>query len=219
MPCIGRWKFLHLADRHDARYQHILFRLTLPHSNDALLDMGCCLGQALRQLRADGVDGSQLFGTDLNPTMIDIGYDMFRDRDTLGATFVIGDMIDPDDCRISQLEGGVTLVQADSFFHLFNWTQQLYIGKRVVSFLKPGTKNAVIFGRQAGTLKPGILASDENSPYLHNSESFQQLWDEVGNMTGTKWAVQFEPDGGLSSELPGIEKDTLAVKFTVHQIS
>ena len=218
MPCIGRWKFLHLADRHDACYQHILFRLTLPQSNDALLDLGCCLGQALRQLRADGVHGSRLFGTDLNPTMIDIGYDMFCDRDSLGATFIIGDMIDPEDSRISQLVGEVTLVQADSFFHLFNWTQQLYIGKRVVSFLKPGTKNAVIFGRQAGTLKRGVLPSDGYSPYLHNPESFQQLWDEVGNMTGTRWAVQFEPDGGLSSKLPGIEKDTLAVKFTVHQV-
>lgn len=217
-PCIGRWKFLNLPDRDDARYQHVLFRLTLPKSNDALLDLGCCLGQALRQLRADGVHGSQLFGMDLNSALVDIGYDMFRDRDSLGATFVIGDMIDPDDTRISQLEGQITLVQADSFFHLFNWMQQLYIGKRIVSFLKPGTKNAIIFGRQAGSFKQEPSSTGRTSPYLHNQDSFQQLWNEVGKMTGTRWAVQVEPDGDLCSELPGIEKETLPIKFTVHQV-
>jgi SAM-dependent methyltransferase len=197
----------------------VLFRLTLPKSNDALLDLGCCLGQALRQLRADGVCGSRLFGIDINPALIDVGRELFRDSDSLGATFVVGDMIDPDDDRVSQLEGQVTMVQADSFFHLFTWNQQLYIGKRIVSFLKPGTQNAVIFGRQAGKLKHKLSPWRESSPYLHNRDSFQELWNEVGRMTGTRWAVQFEPDGEPLPAVIGVEKDTLPVRFTVHQIS
>jgi len=218
-PCIGRWKFLNLLDSRDALYQQVLFRLTLPKSNDALLDLGCCLGQALRQLRADGVCGSRLFGIDINPALIDVGRELFRDSDSLGATFVVGDMIDPDDNRVSQLEGQVTMIQADSFFHLFTWTQQLYIGKRIVSFLKPGTQNAVIFGRQAGKLKRKISPWRDGSPYLHNQDSFQELWNEVGRMTGTRWAVQFEPDGDPLPAFVGVERDTLPVRFTVHQIS
>ena len=63
----------------------MLFRLKLPQSKDAVLDLGCGLGVFLRQLRADGVDGSQLFATDVNSLFIDLGYALFRDRDSLEA--------------------------------------------------------------------------------------------------------------------------------------
>jgi hypothetical protein len=31
-----------------------------------------------------------------------------------------------------------------------------------------------------------------NSMYRHNTESFQKMWDEVGESTGTKWTVESE---------------------------
>lgn len=213
----------------DPCYQQALFRLRLRRSKDTLLDLGCCLGQTLRQFRADGVKGRRLLGVDLSPTMVDLGYDLFRDRDHLGATFVIGDVVDPDDTRLSRLEGRATLVHADSFFHLFTWTQQLYIAKRIVGFLKPGTKNAMIFGAQAGTLaaKPRdkqdqrVLHQHRRSssmPYLHDQRSFQHLWDTVGAMTNTAWAVHVEMGGPVLPFMPGIEPDTVPIKFTVYQV-
>lgn len=220
-PCIGRWKFLDLTDHRQALYQQIVFRLTLPSSRDCLLDLGCCVGQALRQLRADGVDGSRLFGIDLEPRLLAVGFSLFRDEDTLGATFVTGNMIDPEDSRVDALGGRVTLVHATSFFHLFSWTQQLYIGRRVVSFLKPGTRNALVYGRQVGTTEPRGVDIDTRAPYLHNQKSFQKLWDAVGRLTGTRWVVQTEEVEILMEVMAESDKnkDVISMSFTIYQIS
>ncbi|OAA70545.1 Methyltransferase type 11 [Cordyceps fumosorosea ARSEF 2679] len=131
-PFIGRWKFLRLAKPLDPCYQQVLFRLTLPESTDSILDIGCGFGQALRQLRANGVAGSKLFGADIEPRFISLGYDLFRDKETLGATFVTGDLLNPDDRRLDVLSGRFTIVHADSFFHLLSWTEQLYAAKRLI---------------------------------------------------------------------------------------
>lgn len=205
----------------------MLFRLRLPNSKDAVLDLGCGLANFIRQLRADGVSGSHLFGTDVNPLFIDLGYALFRDRDTLDVQFAIGDMVDPGDVKLASLEGKVTMVHADSFFHLFDWTKQLFIGLRIVKFLKSGTVNALIFGRQAGVPggaeAEGIEQSSAtgSSCYIHSKTSFQRLWNEIGSITGTRWAVDLEPDGTEADHLPGPSEgrnQTVPVKFTIVQI-
>ncbi|KAL3956270.1 hypothetical protein ACCO45_009116 [Purpureocillium lilacinum] len=197
----------------------VVFRLNVPGSRDVFLDLGCCVGQVLRQLRADGVRGSQLIGTDVSARFIDIGYKLFRDTDSLGASFIVGDMLDPDDGRLDDLRGRVTIIYAGSFFHLFNWTQQLYIGKRLVGFLKPGTRNALIYGRHVGTTKPEAMSMGPNSPYLHDRNSFQRLWDEVGMLTRTKWKVVLEASGEGPRVLPSFGKNAQPVNFIVYQIS
>lgn len=209
---------MRLSDGRQPVYQQVLFRLTLPKSRDCLLDLGSCLGQALRQLRADGVDGSQLFAVDLEPKLFNVGFSLFRDQGTLGATFVAGNMIDPDDSRLNAMQGKVTIVHANSFFHLFSWTQQLYIGRRLVDFLKPGTQNALVYGRHVGTAKPQHPSLDLNGPYLHNEQSFQKLWDEVGRMTQTKWLVQLEQQGTLTETLLDADADKLPMAFTIYQV-
>ncbi|XP_044719095.1 methyltransferase domain-containing protein [Hirsutella rhossiliensis] len=218
-PFVGRWKFLRLYDSRDPCYQQVVFRLSVSGSRDVFLDLGCCVGQVLRQLRAAGVQGPRLFGTDVQPRFVDIGYDLFRDRDRLGASFVIGDMVDPDDNRLDQLRGKVTIIYAGSFFHLFNWTQQLFIGKRLVSFLKPRTRNALIYGRHVGTTKPGEWTASMASAYLHDAGSFQRLWDEIGDLTKTKWKVEMEAMGELACPSHRVEKGSQPMSFTVYQIS
>jgi hypothetical protein len=208
-----------LYDGREPVYQQVVFRLTLPKSRDCLLDLGSCLGQALRQLRADGVDGSQLFAVDLKPKLFGVGFSLFRDQASLGATFVAGDMIDPDDTRLGVLQGKVTIVHATSFFHLFTWSQQLYIGRRLVAFLKPGTRNALIYGRHVGIAKPHDPSHDSDAPFLHNEQSFQQLWDEVGKLTQTRWLVQFQEQGASGEALLDSDADKLLMAFIVYQVS
>jgi hypothetical protein len=217
LPSIGRWKFLGLIDRADPSYKQVLFRLTLSHSKDVLLDLGCCVGQVIRQFRSDGVKGSRLIGTDIEPKFIDIGYELFQDSAKLQATFVVGDMLDPADRRLSSLCGKVTMIHAASFFHLFTWTQQLYAAKRLVSFLKRGTRNAVIFGKQVGTLDPSRQVATVPRPYLHDQASFQKLWDEVGKLTATKWSVHMEPYGHVNAA-PGVDKDSMLTQFIIYQL-
>ncbi|PHH86623.1 hypothetical protein CDD83_9978 [Cordyceps sp. RAO-2017] len=218
-PFVGRWKFLRLHDNQDPCYQQVVFRLSVSGSRDVFLDLGCCVGQVLRQLRAAGVQGSRLIGTDVQPEFIDIGYDLFQDRHYLGASFVVGDMVDPDDTRLDKLRGKVTIIYASSFFHLFTWTQQLYIGKRLVSFLKPHIRNALIYGRQVGTTRPGESSAGMASAYLHDRDSFQRLWDEIGRLTKTRWKVEMEVVGEATYLLQRLERGSLPMSFTIYQIS
>ena len=62
-------------------------------SGQTLLDLGCCFGQDLRRLVADGAPSRNLCGMDCNATFIDLGYDLFLDRETFEATFVVSDFL------------------------------------------------------------------------------------------------------------------------------
>ena len=62
-------------------------------SGATFLDAGSCFGQEIRYLVQDGVPSSQLYGFDLEPEFIELGYQIFRDRDKLQATFVSGDIL------------------------------------------------------------------------------------------------------------------------------
>lgn len=217
-PFIGRWKFLRLAERVDSYYQQVLFRLTLPKSKDCILDIGCGFGQALRQLRANGVAGSQLFGADIESRFINLGYNLFRDKETLGATFVTGDLLNPDDERLDILSGRFTIVHADSFFHLLSWTEQLYAAKRLIAWLRTETNNSFIYGRHAGTLRPMDIASAGNRPYLHNRQSFQRLWDEAGQMTKTRWRVEVERSQEQTDDRIEFPNGVVRVDFAIYQL-
>lgn len=190
--------------------------MKLSKSQDALLDLGCGLGQMLRQLRADGVDGSRLFGLDNEPRLIQAGYELFRDKEQFDAMFVVADLIDPDDTRLRDLRGKVTIVHAASFFHLFTWLQQLYIGKQLVSFLRPGLRNALIYGRDAGR-PSGVPPIEDTGPYIHDEASFQKLWDEIAFLTGTKWRVHVETESQLEDSF-GIQFPIVVMNWFAYQV-
>ncbi|PMB64554.1 Methyltransferase ausD [Beauveria bassiana] len=217
-PFIGRWRFLQLAEPLDPYYQQVLFRLTLPKSKDCILDIGCGFGQALRQLRADGVAGSKLFGADIESRFISLGYDLFRDKDTLEATFLSGDLLDPDDERLDMLAGRFTIVHADSFFHLMSWTEQLYAAKRLIVWLRKDTNNGFIYGKHAGTIHPAEVALAGSRPYLHNRQSFQRLWDEAGEMTNTKWRVEVERSNEYLDDEIAWPAGLISVNFAIYQL-
>ncbi|KAI2610320.1 uncharacterized protein GGS25DRAFT_521120 [Hypoxylon fragiforme] len=193
--CVGHFRFLSLKFTLDPPYQIALNRLLAPRSKATFLDVGCCVGQVLRQLAYDGVDSSRLYGTDIEPRFLEAGYDLFRDRGRFKATFVIGDMLSQGDSGsnyggLNRLHGRMNIIHATSFFHLFSWENQILAAQRMVRFLDPSDPDVMIFGRHVGTTTPG----DRNSAkaFLHNSASWQELWDEVGKMTGTKWRTEID---------------------------
>ncbi|KAL7621800.1 hypothetical protein AAE478_007299 [Parahypoxylon ruwenzoriense] len=196
--CIGHFRFLSLKFTLDPRYRIALGRLVAPRSDVAFLDVGCCVGQVLRRLAFDGVDSTRLYGTDLEPRFLDAGYDLFKDRDRFGATFVAGDMLrhdgtDDRDEELEALDGKMSIIHATSFFHLFTWENQVRAARRMVRFLNPDDPEVMIFGRQVGTTTPGERASVRGSKrFLHNAESWQDLWDEVGRLTGTSWRTEID---------------------------
>ena len=208
-PCIGQWRFLDLSISQQRAYTRVLSTLKENgHGNDRkkLFDLGCCFAQDIRKLIHDGVSSNSLYACDLKPEFLELGYDLFADRDSCKAHFfavdVLRDLGDADEgreCTLAKLKGEIDFVYAASFFHLFSWDDQVRITKWVVQVLRP-RKGSMVFGRQTGIVRGQETErrvrkeKDEGKGpiWRHDVESWKRLWDLVGEATGSKWEVWAE---------------------------
>ena len=170
----------------------------------------------LRHLAYEGVPTARLFGTDLNPEFIDIGSDMFKDKNG-GITFTAGNVLDPDSTSLATLRHRVTIIHAANFLHLFSWDIQVKICLRLLQFLQKSTASAFIFGRQIGSRQSRVRSSPTKA-FLHNEKSFQRLWDYIGEQSGTRWRVAFKMVQHVAVNIPGFDEDDRYVKFGVYQV-
>ena len=195
-------------------YPKVIERLR--DGGDRLLDAGCCFGYVLRQLATDGAPMTSLVGSDLEQQFLDLGYDLFRDRDTFGGLFVAGDMLslgsekekvgdrdqgeNEDTLKTDQLtalNGTFDIVHAASFFHLFSWEDQVRLGERMMRFFRTAHRTIssgeprLLICRQIGNIAPvsrEMLAARGEYRFHHNPTTLQQLWDEIGARTKDKVA-------------------------------
>ena len=150
----------------------------------------------MRKLLFDGVPGSQITALDLKPEFIDLGYELFRDREKLtgsGVSFLTGDIFDGDSAALKGLEGQCDVIYTGSFFHLFGYEDQVRVAQRVVKLLRP-VKGSVVLGRQRGDVEAGAYAHKTNvrtgKMYRHNADSWKKMWEDFGKETATKWDVE-----------------------------
>ncbi|KAK1831501.1 hypothetical protein QBC39DRAFT_382376 [Podospora conica] len=195
--------FLDLSLRSSPAYPALLAELLSDgDSTKTFLDLGCGLGQEVRQLAADGVSGERLWATDVNGGLWEAGYELFRDRETLGARFVEADVFDGGSELVRELEGRVDFVYAGAFFHLFGLGEQERAVRAVVRLLRGG--GGVVVGRQSGGVG-GEVGEVEGragrSWYRHDLESWRGVWERVGRETGTEWRVE----GGVEEKEYGLE--------------
>ncbi|KAI0406833.1 hypothetical protein F4802DRAFT_556273 [Xylaria palmicola] len=196
-PCIGHFTYLDFDDGNNPGMQIARKRLKAPGSQDTFLELGGFLCQMIRLLAYEGVDSTRLYGTDLHAEFIELGYQQFHDRETLQATLVSGDLLVPETeyARSAMAEaftGKISIVHASNFFHLFSWESQLIVCERIVRFFRGGLSAdtpALLFGTHMGSVKPGEMRVQTFAIFMHDGETFQSLWDEVGRRTGTKWKV------------------------------
>lgn len=170
------------------QYPDVLERLK---QGQTFLDLGCCFAQDIRKLVYDGVPAESLYAADLHSEYIDLGFELFKDKDKLASTLFAADLFDPES-RLKELRGKVDVIHAGSFFHLFDWDNQVEVGKKVVELLRP-QKGSLLLGRQTGTIKPGASQYKINKGreiYRHDSATFKRLWEEIGGITGTSWEVE-----------------------------
>jgi hypothetical protein len=201
--------------------QQVIERLKAPGSKETFLELGGFIFQTIRQLAFQGVESARLYGTDLHAEFIELGYEQFRDRDTLKATFVAGDMLLPDEeYSVSALPrtfaGKVSIVHASNFFHLFSWEAQLVLCERIIQFFRRDTgakAPAMILGSHIGNLKPG--KSPWFNIFLHDGTTFQSLWDEVGRKTGTRWRVSMRIVSNSPPKVKVFGNDARAMRYVV----
>ncbi|KAF2202498.1 hypothetical protein GQ43DRAFT_448053 [Delitschia confertaspora ATCC 74209] len=214
-PCIGQFRFLSLSLKQMTEYPEILQRIK---QGAKLLDMGCCFGQEIRQLVADGAPSENLYGCDLRPEYIELGYKLFLDKDRLHATFLTADIFGPESA-FTNLKGQLDFIFAGSFFHLWSYHDQKRVGKVVASLLKPQA-GSMILGRQVGAVNPGERTSAKDplqSMFVHNVESIQKMWKEIGDDMGTTFKVEAKLTLLEESHFKTALDDSRRIWFTVRK--
>ncbi|KAL9092663.1 MAG: hypothetical protein Q9159_000734 [Coniocarpon cinnabarinum] len=193
-PCVGQVRFLgNVWPSTPYLETNYLPRL---RQGATLLDVGCGLGQDIRFLVfAYGVNSSQLYGVDIQAGLMDLSYDLFRDRSTLKATFFATDLLDPaHDPTYSQLKGKLDLIHASQFFHCWDWAGQITVAKNVVALTRgPGS---TISGTQVGSRDGATYAilkicANSGFHYRHSRNTWEKFWEQVGQETGTQWNVDY----------------------------
>jgi hypothetical protein len=180
-------------------YSHLLSLLQpSPQSQSPgplLLDLGCCVAQELRSLTHAGIPSQNLYGSDLIPSYLTTSYDLFNDKETFKATLVPADIFSSElfEKEFSGWESKFKIVHAGLFLHLFDWEHQLLVCEQVVKLLSV-EKGALFLGKMVGC-EGGVekrLGVVDKKLFLHDEGSFELLWGEVAEKTGTKgeWKVE-----------------------------
>jgi SAM-dependent methyltransferase len=219
------FRFLDLSLTTTDVYPEVISRLK---AGEIFLDLGCCFGQELRQLAYDGAPTENLYGSDLRPEFIELGYKLFKDKDSFKATFIPSDVFDDSSELLKQLAGKIDIIYTGSFFHLFHLEEQYAVARQVIKLLhtKPGS---LIIGRQVGNLESGTFQSPgyqgERQRFRHNEQSWKEFWEKIGEETGTKWDVdvvldnlwmKHGPEAELSEQRG--EHGARRLKFVVRRI-
>lgn len=191
------------------------------------LDLGCCLAQDLRKLVFDGVPSENLHGLDIEEGFIKLSYDLFRDHDTFKSRFLVEDMFLADGGKTSHeatpstneaptsphavvplasINNRMSIIAANSFFHLYNYSDQLKLAKRVVQLLSPD-RGSLILGRQIGSSVPGeyTAVNNKGTRYSHDVASFRHFWWQVAKEIGH--GCSFRVEATLDEEELGENKN------------
>lgn len=93
---------------------------------------------------------------------------------------------DGDFARLNLL-GKADVINISAVLHQWGREQQIAAIKQVVPFTKPGT---LVVGYFIGTITPGdfTMANVGVTTHKHNAASFENLWKETCEPTGSKWS-------------------------------
>lgn len=157
-------------------------------AGDAILDLGCCFAQDLRRLAADGAPTNNMFASDIIPDFWNLSYDLYQDKGTMKANFTVADILDAE----TTIKGKADVVLISLFLHIWNWDEQLEVAKTIVSLTKPG---ALIVAHQVGSLTSEeyqlkFRGNVAGVMYLHNVETTEKMWKQIGEETGVKFSVE-----------------------------
>lgn len=189
----------------------------------------------------DGATPENLYASDLHPEFLDIGYDLFKDRETLKSTVFAADIFNAADPNFVALNGKIDLIWAGSFLHLFSYPATIEVLKQLIKLSNP-VVGSLIVGKQLGHIDAGEFVIQGSDPaarspstttstqagsvegdkttslFRHNEESFKKMWDDVSEQTGTKWAVWVEQKE-YQGQAKGVPKGSLSLSFCVKRLS
>ncbi|KAJ4305136.1 hypothetical protein N0V90_000667 [Kalmusia sp. IMI 367209] len=147
----------------------------------------------LRQLAANGAQPSKLYGVDICGEFFDIGYELFRDKSSFGATFLQADIFESDSPLV-ELTNKIDIIWTASVIHLWGWKKQR-AALQAMLVLLDRSPNPLLAGRFLGFSEPGEYFFESGgkpeSVYRHNDVSFVKLFREASENFGG-WEVEVE---------------------------
>ncbi|KAK3173825.1 hypothetical protein OEA41_007157 [Lepraria neglecta] len=163
----------------------------------SILDLGCCFGQDLRHMAADGAPTEKMYSSDIIPEFWDISYDLYRDAGHMKARFIPADVLDPASPLV-ELQGKLDILLANQVFHLFDWERQVEAGKNMVALSRLGTW---LVGYQIGSSVGRAVpvrtttggeagGAGSKTKFFHTPETWREMWRQVQRETGTEWEVE-----------------------------
>ncbi|KAJ5223943.1 hypothetical protein N7468_008485 [Penicillium chermesinum] len=203
--CVGKFSFLQLSIASSPCYPEMLDRVK---NGDKLLDLGCAFGQELRQLIYDGAPCSNLYGSDLRPEFLELGYDLFLDHDKMGDQMISSDILDRNSNLMVQLSGQLNIVYVSLFLHVFDWETQVAVARNIFDLLAAKPGSLLVCRIVACRDQDLVNATQARMPYYyHDVASWDRLWTKV------------QGDTGISLEVTNWEQpDELAAKHPIEGI-
>ena len=151
---------------------------------------------------------------------LELGYELFLDRDTFRAKLIEADIFD-EQGPLQEIDGKMDIVHIGLFLHLFDLGGQRKICERIVKLLK-NEKGVLVLGTQVGSTQPkDVPFGEAKNVFRHDEKTFEELWKEVGEKTGTVWKVTASMDNGLgagSKKRPWDDQYTRRLIFEVERI-
>ena len=153
--------------REGVRYPHILMIIGQPRISNhffysralkrsgRLLDYGCGTGDNVRQVIRDGFPRERITALDVNRASIDLGFDLYRDRDKIGDLFIVSGTFPFGPAEFD-------LVYSASVFHVIADEREFrnYLAN-AWSALRPG---GVLFGSTLGLVERAVRSPGERGP-------------------------------------------------------
>ncbi|KAF4628591.1 hypothetical protein G7Y89_g9556 [Cudoniella acicularis] len=186
-PYIGQWGFLNSKIAKLPHYSQLLRRAT---EGARVLDMGCGLGQDLRQLAFDGAPSHSLYGADIEPSFWELGNDLFRDRDRFHGQFIEIDLLAPAAEILARVQVSLDIIHVSGVLHLWDQYSQTKAIRTLVTLSKTGTEICGSqMGRATGSAAPPWIQGSQ-VPFLHDRNTFRALWDEAARQSKTRWDIE-----------------------------
>ena len=162
--------------------------LSRAQTGATVLDLGCCFGQDLRLLAADGAPTRNMYASDISKELWQLGFKLFRDQEKMNAKFLQANVLDQNS-DLEQLNGKTDIIIVRQFLHLFDWGRQIYILKKIVRFSKIGS---MIVGYQRGQVHALTVTRPWGQMFLHDLKTFGDMLRQAEVETDTQWDLEID---------------------------
>lgn len=172
--CIASFRFLTPRILNNPFYPEV----KLFWNNKTIVDIGCGLGTDLRRINFDGAAQNLLYGLDIQNTFINLGYELFNDKDHNNMTFLTGNILENSIIDELNLQEKFDIVYSSSVIHLLDKREISQYLKNIKRITKKG---GIFFGQTTGLSEPRCLIDSSSIPrYLHSKGSLQSEFEING---------------------------------------